>query len=110
MLTRFSTAFQKSGRVPDFFGGLPGPILTRKRGQAPIIDGAFAAATGEVVVREGVTIVGSTDLPSQMAWHASQLLSRNIATLLLHLAPGAELKLDWADEITAGACVAGKES
>ncbi len=67
-------------------------------------------APGEVVVREGVTIVGSTDLPSQMAWHASQLLSRNIATLLLHLAPGAELKLDWADEITAGACVAGKES
>ena len=67
-------------------------------------------APGEVVVREGVTIVGNTDLPSQMAWHASQLLSRNIATLLLHLAPGAELKLDWADEITAGACVAGKES
>ena len=67
-------------------------------------------APGEVVVREGVTIVGHTDLPSQMAWHASQLLSRNIATLLLHLAPGAELKLDWSEEITAGACVAGKES
>lgn len=65
---------------------------------------------GEVVVRENVTLVGYTDLPSQMAWHASQLLSRNIATLLQHLAPKAELTLDWADEITAGACVAGKES
>jgi NAD(P) transhydrogenase subunit alpha len=65
---------------------------------------------GEAVVRDGVTLVGFTDLPSQMAWHASQLLSRNVATLLLHLAPGAELKLDWTDEITAGACVAGKES
>jgi NAD(P) transhydrogenase subunit alpha len=65
---------------------------------------------GEVVVRENVTIVGHTDLPSQMAWHASQLLSRNIATLLLHLVPAGELTLDWSDEITAGACVAGKES
>ena len=65
---------------------------------------------GEAVVRENVTIVGYTDLPSQMAWHASQLLSRNIATLLQHLAPKGELTLDWTDEITAGACVAGKES
>ena len=67
-------------------------------------------APGEVVVRENVTIVGHTDLPSQMAWHASQLLSRNIATLLQHLVPAGELTLDWSDEITAGACVAGKES
>jgi hypothetical protein len=29
--------------------------------------------------------------------------------LLLHLAPGGELNLDWSDEITAGTCVTRKE-
>jgi NAD(P) transhydrogenase subunit alpha len=64
---------------------------------------------GEVVVREGVTIVGPTNLPSSMPYHASTLYARNIQTLLLHLAPAGELNLDWSDEITAGACVAGKK-
>ena len=64
---------------------------------------------GEVVVRDGVTLVGLTNLPSSMPYHASTLYARNIQTLLLHLAPGGELKLDWSDEITAGACVAGKQ-
>ena len=59
-------------------------------------------------MREGVTIVGFTNLPSQMAFHASQLYSRNVVSLLQHLAPGGELTLDFDDEITAGACVAGK--
>ena len=64
---------------------------------------------GEVVEREGVTIVGLTNLPSSMPYHASMLYSRNVQALLTHLAPGGELTLDWNDEITAGACVAGKQ-
>jgi NAD(P) transhydrogenase subunit alpha len=64
---------------------------------------------GEVVDRDGVTIVGLTNLPSSMPYHASMLYSRNIQALLTHLAPGGELSLDWNDEITAGACVAGKQ-
>ena len=60
---------------------------------------------GEEVVREGVTIVGLTNLPSSMPLHASQLYSRNVSALLHHLAPEGELALDWNDEITAGACV-----
>jgi NAD(P) transhydrogenase subunit alpha len=64
---------------------------------------------GEVVVREGVTLVGLTNLPSSMPYHASTLYSRNIQTLLLHLAPGGTLALDWDDEITAGACVTPKK-
>ena len=64
---------------------------------------------GEVVEREGVTLVGLTNLPSTMPYHASMLYSRNVQMLLLHLAPGGELNLDWNDEITAGACVAGKK-
>jgi proton-translocating NAD(P)+ transhydrogenase subunit alpha len=60
---------------------------------------------GEEVVREGVTIVGFTNLPSSMPFHASQLYARNVSALLQHLAPEGELALDWDDEITAGACV-----
>jgi NAD(P) transhydrogenase subunit alpha len=59
----------------------------------------------EEVVREGVTIVGFTNLPSSMPFHASQLYARNVSALLHHLAPEGELVLDWDDEITAGACV-----
>jgi proton-translocating NAD(P)+ transhydrogenase subunit alpha len=64
---------------------------------------------GETVERAGVTIVGITNLPSTMPYHASTLYARNVQALLLHLAPGGELTLDWSDEITAGACVAGKQ-
>jgi NAD(P) transhydrogenase subunit alpha len=64
---------------------------------------------GEEVLREGVTIVGFTNLPSTMPFHASQLYSRNVAALLHHLAPDGELALDWDDEITSGACVTRTE-
>jgi NAD(P) transhydrogenase subunit alpha len=63
---------------------------------------------GEQVVREGVTIVGLTNLPSTMPFHASQLYARNVSALLHHLAPEGTLALDWEDEITAGACVTRK--
>src|SRR5438477_57717 len=64
---------------------------------------------GEIVEREGVTLVGLTNLPATIPYHASTLYSRNVLALLLHLAPGGELALDWSDEITAGACVTRKE-
>jgi NAD(P) transhydrogenase subunit alpha len=60
---------------------------------------------GEIVEREGVTLVGLTNLPSTMPYHASQLYARNVAALLQHLAPDGELTLDWEDEITTAACV-----
>jgi NAD(P) transhydrogenase subunit alpha len=64
---------------------------------------------GEIVESDGVTLVGLTNIPSSMPYHASTLYSRNVQALLLHLAPGGELALDWSDEITAGACVTKKE-
>ncbi len=65
---------------------------------------------GREVVHGGVTIVGLTNLPSEMASDASRLYARNILALLTHLAPEGELRLDWEDEITAGACVTRKEN
>ena len=63
----------------------------------------------QLVERSGVTLVGLKDLASTMPYHASMLYSRNVQALLLHLAPEGALALDWSDEITSGACVAGKQ-
>jgi NAD(P) transhydrogenase subunit alpha len=64
---------------------------------------------GSEVEREGVTIVGPTNLAATMPYHASQLYSRNVTAVLQHLAPEGNLVLDFDDEITAGACVTRKE-
>ncbi len=64
---------------------------------------------GEEIVAGGVTIVGTTNLPSTMATHASQLLSRNMAALLGLLVRDGEVVLDWDDEIVAGSCVTRTE-
>jgi NAD(P) transhydrogenase subunit alpha len=63
----------------------------------------------EDVTHNGVTIIGPTNLPSSMPYHASQLYARNVTALVNHLAPEGELALDFEDEITAGACVTRKE-
>jgi NAD(P) transhydrogenase subunit alpha len=65
---------------------------------------------GEVVDEGGVTIVGTTNIPSSMPTHASQLLSRNMASLIGLLEQDGALVLDWDDEIIAGACVTRKET
>ena len=65
---------------------------------------------GQIIEKNGVTVVGSTNLPSEMAFHSSQLYARNVASLLGLLVKDGELKLDFEDEIIAGACVTRKET
>jgi NAD(P) transhydrogenase subunit alpha len=91
---------------------IPASAVRSMRPGSVIVDLAAEAggnceltAPGEEIVREGVTIVGLTNLASTMPGHASQLYSRNVAALLAHLAPEGKLQLDFDDEITAGACV-----
>jgi H+-translocating NAD(P) transhydrogenase subunit alpha len=113
-------------RIPEFdvvittalIPGRPAPKLIPESAVAAMRDGSVIVdlaaeaggnttltVPGEEVVREGVTIVGATNLPSSVPVHASQLYARNVQALLSHLAPGGELALDWDDEITAGTCV-----
>jgi NAD(P) transhydrogenase subunit alpha len=91
---------------------IPASAVTKMRPGSVIVDLAAEAGgnceltePGDVVERDGVTVVGLTNLPSTMPFHASQLYARNVSALLQHLAPAGELALDWDDEITAGACV-----
>ena len=60
---------------------------------------------GKTVVREGVTIHGEVNWPSTVAFHASQLYSRNVSALLAHLSKDGALALDLEDEITKGALI-----
>jgi NAD(P) transhydrogenase subunit alpha len=64
---------------------------------------------GREIERDGVTIVGLTNLPSTMPTHASQLLSRNIAAVLGLIVADGAVALDWDDEIVAGSCVTRRE-
>jgi H+-translocating NAD(P) transhydrogenase subunit alpha len=60
---------------------------------------------GQTVVKDGVTIVGETNLAATMPIHASQMYSRNVYTFLDHLIDDARLTLDFDDEITRETCV-----
>lgn len=54
---------------------------------------------GETVVHQGVTIVGPTNVASNLAHHASQLYSKNITTFLLSMVTEGSLVPDDEDEI-----------
>ena len=112
------------GRIGDFdrrhhrlIPGRPAPQLIPRsaiesmRPGSVIVDLAAEAGgnaelteADQVVVHQGVTLIGPTNLPSTMPFHASQLYARNVSALLQHLAPEGEL-IDFEDEITSGACV-----
>ncbi|MBX6341433.1 MAG: Re/Si-specific NAD(P)(+) transhydrogenase subunit alpha [Thermomicrobiaceae bacterium] len=57
---------------------------------------------GETVVRHGVTIIAPLNLPSEMAYHASQMYAKNLGSLLDLLAPKGKLNLNLDDEILRG--------
>ena len=62
---------------------------------------------GETVVAHDVTILGPENVPSDLAFHASQMLGKNMQTLLeLIVDEAGNLNLDFNDEIVAGTVVA----
>jgi H+-translocating NAD(P) transhydrogenase subunit alpha len=60
---------------------------------------------GETVIRYDVKILAPLNVPSTLAEHASQLYARNIQSLLGLMIDEGELKLDFDDEVIAGACI-----
>lgn len=61
---------------------------------------------GKTVDHQGVTILGPVNLPATLPLHASQMYARNVTSFLGHVVKDGTLQLDFADEITKGACVA----
>lgn len=62
-------------------------------------------APGQTVLRHRVTIVGETNLPSTMPFHASQVYSRNVANLLGLLLKDGQIQLNFDDEIVKGSVI-----
>ena len=96
--------------------GRPAPLLitaqmvSSMRPGSVVVD--LAASTGgnceltqsdEVVVVDGVSIVGYTNLPARKPYDASQMYARNVAAFLGLI--GADGELDFGDEILDQACV-----
>lgn len=92
--------------------GRPSPLLVTAeavRRMAPggvIVD--LAAERGgncelskpdERVIEQGVTILGPTNLASEIPHHASQMLGNNVVKFLLNMVKAGELKLNLEDEI-----------
>jgi NAD(P) transhydrogenase subunit alpha len=53
----------------------------------------------ERIVVHGVTILGPTNLPSTVPYHASQMYSRNLLTFMKHIVRDSEISFDTKDEI-----------
>lgn len=96
--------------------GRPAPRLISKEAVANMKTGAvivdIAAETGgnceltragETVTVGGVKIVGPVNLASSLAYHASEMYSRNLFNLLKPALDKGEFKIDWSDEVFAGA-------
>jgi NAD(P) transhydrogenase subunit alpha len=56
----------------------------------------------EVVVENGVTILGPTNMAATIPYHASQMFAKNVANLLALVIKEGKLVLDMKDEIIAG--------
>ena len=57
---------------------------------------------GQVVVKHGVTIDGTTNIPGGVAIHATELYAKNVNALITHIYDKENLTLNMEDEITQG--------
>ncbi len=99
--------------------GKPAPTLITEemvkemKGGSVIVDlvveqggNCVLSEAGKVVVKNGVTIIGTVNLPGTLPVHASQLYAKNVLNFLNLLAPDKkEIKLDMDDEIIKGSMV-----
>jgi H+-translocating NAD(P) transhydrogenase subunit alpha len=59
----------------------------------------------KIVVKHGVKIIGTSNLPSTLATNASELYAKNLQNFLLHLSDKDGFKWDMEEEITKGTLI-----
>jgi NAD(P) transhydrogenase subunit alpha len=57
----------------------------------------------ETVTHKGVRIIGPTNLPAELARHASEMYARNLLNFIQPAIQDGALQIDWEDEVFAGA-------
>jgi NAD(P) transhydrogenase subunit alpha len=60
---------------------------------------------GETVVCNNVKIIGPTNMPAMVAFHASQMYARNVTTFLQNMVKDGEITLNMEDEIISDTMV-----
>ena len=60
---------------------------------------------GQETVEHGVIILGPTNIPSTVPYHASQMYARTVTNYLMHLLKDGKINMDLNDELTRGPLV-----
>jgi NAD(P) transhydrogenase subunit alpha len=81
----------------------PGSVIVDLAGEAG--GNCELSEPGQTVIRHDVKIAAPLNVPSTLAEHASQLYAHNIQALLEVMIEDGSLKLDFEDEVIAGACI-----
>ncbi len=84
-------------------------MLDRMRPGSVVVDIAidqggncWGTKKGETLIRNGVKLIGASDLPSSVPNHASSLYARNLLALLQPFLKDGEFSLNLEDELIAG--------
>ena len=99
--------------------GRPAPMLVTERAvremragsvvvdlAAPNGGNCALTSPGDTVVREGVTLCGPLNLPSEMPIPASQMYARTVRAMITSFSSPEGVALDLEDEVLQNACVA----
>jgi NAD(P) transhydrogenase subunit alpha len=81
----------------------PGSVIVDLAGEAG--GNCELSEPGESIIRHDVKILAPLNVPSTLSEHASQLYARNVQALLGLMIEEGALKLDFDDEVIAGACI-----
>ncbi len=98
--------------------GRPAPTLITKEGVENMSPGSVIidlagdsggncelTEAGRTVVHNGVKVIAAQNLTSDMAAHASQLYGKNLENFIDLITDEGALKIDFSDEVVAGACL-----
>lgn len=87
-------------------------MVSRMRPGSVIVDLAAESGgnceltrAGETVDRNGVSILGPINVPSEIPYHASQMFSKNVQTFVEYILKEGKLVIDLEDPITGPMCV-----
>ena len=60
---------------------------------------------GKTIEVDGVTVIGPLNIPSMVAFHASQMYSKNIANFLALMVKDGKMEINTEDEVISGALI-----
>lgn len=91
---------------------IPDSMLEKMNSGSVIVDMAVSqggncesSVLNEIIIKNGVKIIGEGNLPATLAMNASELFAKNIQNFLVHLSDNCNLKWNLEDEITSGSLI-----